>query len=218
MTLLELLQLMRKHLKLVIILPLVCGIAMAVVSFLFMPNTYTSSVSMYVLAKSTDTASLNNQDLTASQMITNDVTALVESDRVLNDTAKALWMDSLSGYSIDVTNTTNTRVITLSVTGEDAKGTAAVANKLVEVTSSVAQEVMDVKSVNAIDQAQTPTSPSGPNRMLYTAVAVLAGLFIAIFLVVLSDMLNTRARNAEDVEELLGLPVIGRIPAMKGGK
>lgn len=38
MTLLELLQLLRKHLRLVIVLPLVCALAMGVASFMFLPN------------------------------------------------------------------------------------------------------------------------------------------------------------------------------------
>ena len=52
MTLLELLSLLRRHLKFVILLPILCALAMAAYSFLLMPNTYTSSVSMYVLARS----------------------------------------------------------------------------------------------------------------------------------------------------------------------
>lgn len=55
MTLLELLQLLRKHLRLVIALPLVCALVMGVYSYLFMPNAYTASTSMYVLVKSDST-------------------------------------------------------------------------------------------------------------------------------------------------------------------
>ena len=77
---------------------------------------------------------------------------------------------------------------------------------------------MDVQSVNVIDQATAPTAPSGPNRLMYIAVALLAGLFVAIAIVVVSDMLNTKVRNADEIEDLLGLPVIGRMPALKGGK
>ena len=73
---------------------------------------------------------------------------------------------------------------------------------------------MDVQSINVIDQAEAPKDPSGPNRLLYTAVAFLAGLFAAVAIVVLSDMLNTRIRNQEELEELLGVPVIGRVPQM----
>ena len=44
MTLLELFQLLKKHLKLVITLPVVCAIAMGIVSFAAMDNTYTEHV------------------------------------------------------------------------------------------------------------------------------------------------------------------------------
>ena len=221
MTLLELLQLMRKHLKLVILLPIVCALAMGVYSYAFMANTYTASTSMYVLAKQTSTNSdnaVNYSNLNASQMLANDVSTLLKSDRIAADTVKNLHLDSLKGYSTKVTSETTSRVITLSVTGTDPDTSAAIANEMASNVSKVAQQVMDVQSVNVIDQAVSPSSPSGPNRSMYIAVALLAGLFVAIAIVVVSDMLNTKVRNADEVEELLGLPVIGRMPAVKGGK
>ena len=100
MTLLELLQLMRKHLKLVILLPIVCALAMGVYSYVFMANTYTASTSMYVLAKQSSSSSnndngVNYQSLNASQMLANDVSTLLKSDRVAADTADDLHMSSL---------------------------------------------------------------------------------------------------------------------------
>lgn len=50
------------------------------------------------------------------------------------------------------------------------------------------------------------------------AIGLLGGLFMAVAIVVVSDMLNTKVRDEEELEELLGLPVIGRIPAVKGGR
>ena len=49
MTLLELLDLMKKRIKLVIGLPIVCALLIGVYSFMFMPDTYTATTSMYVL-------------------------------------------------------------------------------------------------------------------------------------------------------------------------
>ena len=49
MTLLELLDLMKKRIKLVIGLPIVCALLISVYSFMFMPDTYTATTSMYVL-------------------------------------------------------------------------------------------------------------------------------------------------------------------------
>ncbi len=219
MTLLELFQLLKKHLKLVVVLPIACALIMGVGSVLFMKDTYTATTSMYILSK-TDGAdgSTSYSDLSASQMLSNDIATLLDSSSVKTGAAKELGLEDLDDYKISVTSETTTRVITLSVTGDDAEETAKVANAMAASVSTVAQNVDAAKSINVIDEAKTPESPSGPKRLLYVAVAFLAGLFAAVAIVVLVDMLDTRVRNAEDAEQLLGIPVVGRIPAMKGGK
>ena len=40
---------------------------------------------------------------------------------------------------------------------------------------------------------------------MYTAVALLAGLFVAIAIIVLQDMLDTTVKSGDDAEELLGI-------------
>lgn len=221
MTLLELLQLLRKHLKLVIALPIVCALATAMFAWVMLPNTYTASVSMYVLSSSSNTdgsSSIQYNDLSASQMLTNDVAELIQSERITNQAASDLHMDpqELASYDVEVTSSTTTRLITIEVTGDTPDSAAAIANGIANATNNVAQEIMAVEAVNVIDQALAPDSPSGPPRAMYTAVAFLAGLFIAVAVVVVMDMVNTRVRKPEDIEELLGVPVIGRIPTIKG--
>lgn len=219
MTLLELFQLLKKHLQLVITLPVVCAIAMGIVSFAVMDNTYTATTTMYVRANNTDdNGQMNYNDLSASQMLSNDIATLLDSDSVKSGAAKELGLTDLDDYKVSVSSETTTRVITLSVTGTDAKETAEIAKAMASSVSTVAQNVGAAQSINVIDEAKTPEAPSGPKRTLYIAVAFLAGIFIAVAYVVLADMLNTRIRGAEEAEELLGIPVVGRIPAMKGGK
>ncbi len=173
---------------------------------------------MYILAKTDDSGQMSYNDLSASQMLSNDIATLLDSDSVKSGAAKELGLTDLDDYKVSVSSETTTRVITLSVTGTDAKETAEVAKAIASSVSTVAQNVGAAQSINVIDEAKTPEAPSGPKRTLYIAVAFLAGIFIAVAYVVLADMLNTRIRGAEEAEELLGIPVVGRIPAMKGGK
>lgn len=216
MTLLELFKLLRKHLKLVIILPVVMAIATAGVSWGLMANQYASTVSVYVLSSSEQSNASQYNELTAGQLMANDVATLANSSIVLERTAQELGMKSLGGFEVSVDSATTTRVIEISVEGDNAEQCAQIANKLAEVLSSVAQSVMGVENVNVIDQAEVPQAPSGPPRAMYTAVAFLAGVFIAVAIVVIIDMVNTRVRTPEEAEELLGVPVIGRIPTIKG--
>lgn len=218
MTLLELFKLLRKHLALVVVLPVVLAIATAGFSWGLMQNQYTATVSVYVLTAKDDPNSNTTayNDLTASQLMANDIATLAKSETVQKRTAESLGMSSLDGYKISVEAGTTTRVISISVTAGKPDAAAIVANEIATVLSTVAQDVMGVESVNVVDAAQVPTSPSGPPRTMYTAVAFLAGIFLAVAIVVLLDMLNTRVRNPEEAEELLGVPVIGRIPTIKG--
>lgn len=218
MTLFELLALLRKRIKLVILLPVLAAIVVAIGSR-FLPNEYTTSTTMYVLShnEEAETTTVTQQDLSVGSMLTNDVSTILKSTRVQNDVAKELGLESLDGYQLTVTNTTGTRVITLSVTGYDPGMVAKVANALVADTSLVASQVMNIESVNVIDEAPVPLDPSGPRRKMYVAVGFMAGLFAAICIVVIMDMLDTRVRNGNDIEEIIGVPVIGHFPVVEKG-
>jgi capsular polysaccharide biosynthesis protein len=219
MTLLELFRLLKKHLQIVVLLPIACALVVGLYSVIFVRNQYTATSSMYVLAQN-DSSNSNSlySDLNASQMLTNDVAKLLKSDRIINQVGSEMGIEELKGYSVSVTSETTSRVITLSVTGPDPQTAADIVNKMIEDVSGVAQSVMNVESVNPVDMAQAPEKPSGPNRLLYTLVAFVAGLFAAIAIVVVSDMLNTKVRGSEDLEELVDVPIIGRIPNVQGGR
>ena len=220
MTLFELFALLRKRWKFIILLPLLAGIITAVGAH-FLPDEYTASTTMYVLPKNETedmaTSSVTQSDLNFASMLSNDVSTILKSSRVRKDVAEELGLGSLGGYSINVTAGTSSRVLTLTVTGHDPEMTARVANALVADTSEVAVEVMQIQAVNVIDPAEAPGGPSGPRRSRYVAVGIMAGLFAAICLVIIEDMLDTRVRSGEDVEEIVGVPVIGHFTQVERG-
>ena len=223
MTLLELLSLLRQRLVLVLVLPIVCALGTAAYCWTKMPNEYTAETSIYALTKSEskDTDGIETvtaTDLSASQMLANDFAELVKNEQLQENTAKALGLEDLNDYKISVVSSTTTRVLKVSVTGADPESVALVANKLASSIGKTAVRIMNVKAVNVISKAKTPTEPSGPRRVMYTAVAGMAGLFAAVAIVVFLDMLDTTIRNDEEATELLGAPVIGRFPLDKVGR
>ena len=222
MTLLELLQLCKRSWKLLVALPLVCVLAAAVYCWGIMPDQYTAETSIYALTTSDSaiqgTDTVTSSDMTASQQLANDFAELAANEQIQLAAAKNLGMETLDDFDIKVVSSTTNRVIKLDVTGQDPQACALIANALAKQIGETAVDVMGVEAVNVITEAQTPDEPSGPRRALYAAVALLAGLFVAVALIVLRDMLNTTIRSDEEINELLGLPVIGHIPTDKGGK
>lgn len=163
MTLLELFQLLKKHLKLVITLPVVCAIAMGIVSFVAMDNTYTATTSMYILAKTDDSGQMSYNDLSASQMLSNDIATLLDSDSVKSGAANELGLTDLDDYKVSVSSETTTRVITLSVTGTDAKETAKVAKAMASSVSTVAQNVGAARASTLSTRLRPPKPPAAPS-------------------------------------------------------
>lgn len=219
MTLLELLRLLRRRLALVIALPLACALAVGAYSSLAMPDTYTASSTMYVMAKAGASAdSVTSQELNASQLVANDVAKLLKSDRVVDEAGSKVGVAGLKGYKVEVAADTASRVLKLSVTGEDPKVAADAANAMVDIVSGVARDVMGIEAVNSVDPAVAPAQPSGPRRALMTAAGAAGGLFAAVAASVLLDVLDTKIRGQRDLEEAVPVPVIGRIPAAREGR
>jgi capsular exopolysaccharide synthesis family protein len=60
--------------------------------------------------------------------------------------------------------------------------------------------------------AELPTEPFKPNHVRDAAIAGLVGLIAGIGLVALAEQLDVRVHSVEDIAQITGLPVIGRLP------
>jgi len=83
--------------------------------------------------------------------------------------------------------------------------------KYEEVRISEAGKLGNVK---IIDQAQVPKEPVGPRRKLNILFGGMLGLALGIGLVLLMEYMDTSLKNIHDIEQFLGLPVLGLIPAI----
>jgi polysaccharide biosynthesis transport protein len=72
--------------------------------------------------------------------------------------------------------------------------------------------------LTVIDPATPSLDPASPRVLLNTIIAALVGLLIALGLAFLLDSLDDSIKSSDDVEAVAGLPTLGTIMRMKGGK
>ena len=106
----------------------------------------------------------------------------------------------------------------MNVEGKDQQKVAVVANALAQTLSECILEVTNTENISVIDPAVTPTEASGPSLMRNVLAAGLIGLVVLALFILILEMTNTRIRNADDVEKLLDLPVLGQIPREDNGE
>lgn len=200
---------------LILFMALLVG-TMALMSSIFLIKpTYTSSTRIYVLNKTQQTDNLTATDLQAGGLLVNDYKEIITSRDVMNDViAKnglAMTPDQLSG-KIAVTIPADTRVISISVTDKDPQQAADIANAVREVSSQKIKSVTKVEDVTALENAQVPNKPSSPNIKRNTMLGFLVGAFLSILFVITRELLDDRVKSAEDIEEVLGMTLLGIVP------
>lgn len=72
-------------------------------------------------------------------------------------------------------------------------------------------------NVSIIDRAEPPNRPSKPRLLLNIALAGLLGLGCGVVIALLLEALDETLEKPEDVEEKLGLPVLGVVPLLEKG-
>ena len=113
---------------------------------------------------------------------------------------------------IQVSIPNDTRIITISVNSKDPQDAQQLANSVREIAAEKIKVVTKVEDVTTIEEAKVPTSPSSPNIKRNVMLGALVGGFIAVAFVLLLEVLDDRVRRPEDVEEALGLVLIGVVP------
>lgn len=76
-------------------------------------------------------------------------------------------------------------------------------------------ESVDTDVVRLLDLATIPYIPVSPNRRRAAMLAAVLGLVLGIGAAVLLDRLDDSVRSPEEIQEQMGVPVLGLIPAIK---
>ena len=73
-----------------------------------------------------------------------------------------------------------------------------------------------VNNISVVDKAEVPFFPFKPNVMTNALLAAFVGLFGGIGLAFLFENLDDTIKQPDELEKLLGLPVLGIVPMVKG--
>ena len=212
----QLLKILWKRKFLIALVAIVTGVvAFAYSSFIVKPE-YTSTTRIYVVNRNQgDKPGLTNQDLQAGSYLVKDYREIILSQDVLEKVATDLKLDfSPKDFTkkVKVTVPVDTRIVSISVTDRTPEEASRIANSLREVAAQKIISVTRVSDVTTLEEARPATSPSSPNIRRNTMIGFLAGAVVMIVTVLLIELLDTRVKRPEDVEDVMQIALLGVVP------
>lgn len=211
---LELFHVLLDKIWVIILAGVVAALAVVAATILFITPQYQSTTKMYVLSKQ-DSNTLTSQDMQTSLSLTKDYAELIKSRTVTEGVITQLNLDMtheqlLSKMTVD--SATDTRILSISVRDADPYVACEIANAIRDVAANHIKNVMDIDAVNVVETANIPENKISPSIKKNGMVGGIAGVAIAIAIILITYLSNDTIKTQEDVERYLGLSTLGTIP------
>ncbi|MGE6345446.1 YveK family protein [Bacillus mycoides] len=216
----ELFHILKKRLAMILVIAFGAAIVSAVISFFFMTPIYQSSTQILVNQKKQEgTTMIQAGEIQTNIQLTNTYKVIIKSPVILDQVNEKLNLNmtaqALTG-KINVANEKDSQVISVTAEDKDPKVARDIANATADVFKGEVAKIMNVDNVTVLSKAEIAEnqSPIKPVPMLNVAIAFVVGLMAAVGLAFLLEYLDNTVKKEEDVESLLGLPVLGIVARM----
>ncbi|MGG7619572.1 YveK family protein [Bacillus coreaensis] len=216
----ELFQTLKKRMSLIVIITLLAVMASGIISFFFLTPIYQASTQILVNQTKDDQTYYNTNEVQTNLQLINTYNVILKSpavlEKVINDLNLDLSVSTLNS-KISVASENNSQVVNINVQDEDPQRAADIANSTVKMFQKEIKTIMNVDNVSILAKAEVGEnqSPIKPQPLLNVAVAMVVGLMLGVGVAFLLEYLDNTLKTEQDIEQTLGLPVLGAIPMIK---
>jgi len=219
--LIQLWEALKKRWAIVVAIPLIAALTSGIVSFFILDPIYQASTTLIVGKKALDEGSqqaaqlLDNNVLQANKQLALTYSEIAKSrtveEKVISELSLPITAEQLDS-KINVNSVKNTEILEIAVVDTSPVLAANIANMMAQKFSDSVVQIKKVDSVSIVDKAVAPTHPIKPKKSMNVLIAFMVGLMASVGLAFLLEYLDNTIKSTKDVEDILGLPVLGVIP------
>ena len=217
--LLELFMGLLAHWTLIAATAVVGAVLMALYTFFLVTPMYKATATIYVVSRNDSV--LNFSDLQVGSELTSDYIKVFEMWEVHEKVISNLDLDYTytdMASMLSVTNTSDTRMLDITVTNPDPEEAAAIANEYADVGAKYISEKMKTDEPTLMSSARVPENPFSPNKAKNILLGFVVGFVLASAVVVLRTMLDDTYKSADDIRKYAGMVVLASIPLADAGE
>lgn len=214
----EIYGILKNRIRLILAITIVFMIITALISYYLVTPTYQTSAQL-LISQQQNAAGLDTQSIETDLQLVNTYSEIIQSPVILEQVISQLGLEMSyeelqDKISIEIAE--SSQLLTIVVEDEDLAAAVEIANRTAEVFEVEIMELMNVDNVSILSPAvametQTPVSPNPPLNILLGAIV---GLGVGAATALILRYLDTTLRGEKDIQDVLGIPVLGAISPM----
>lgn len=217
----ELLEIIIKKWWIIVLLTLIGFGSAYIYTVKYITPIYEAKTVLYIGQESGGLGSIDVSlgQLNANSQLLVDYKQIASTRLVINEVIKNLGLNmSYDEFqsNILVESILDSRLFTVGFRNPDPQVAKLVSDELAKQLTVAVLQIVGVENIRILDQALVPQAPVSPNKFLNSIMGGLLGFFISLFIIVLLFLINDTIRSEDDIENLIGVSVLGDIPEFKG--
>lgn len=213
MDIMEILNIVRKRLNLILTITILSALISAVVSYFVIKPVYQAQVS--IIVGLTDTSKIDPSQTNLYQNILNTYVKIAKS-KVVAKNAEGLLNDGTTAgqlmASTQVTQDSGTQLLIMTSTSLKPAQAYKNLQAMSEAFITESARLFTSGKTQIMDKAEVPGSPIKPDKKKNIALAALVGLMVSVGIAFLMEYLDRTIKTEKDIENYINIPLIGVIP------
>lgn len=184
------------------------------VQFILTPMYHSSTTLILVSNNNQQNSAALQSEVNLNKNLVTTYSEIVKSRSVLSQVIDQLKLDDTVeelSKRITVSSVENTEIIKIQVSDKNNKEAKKIASTTSKVFMKEVQKIYNLTNVSTIDEASLEKAPYNVNLAKQLVIAAALGLVGSMGIVFLIFYFDTTIKSSKDVEEKLGLPVIGNV-------
>ncbi len=216
-SLVEILNVIKNNLILIIVMTLVFGLIAGGYAFGIAKPKYRSKAEV-LLQIENNGGNVNSEALLAAQRLLGTAPGFIKSDHVLQQVINNLGLtnmkpiDLAKHLSASTSNASSDFIIKISYVSENKTLAQSIAQEVLNVIKNN-EEVVSFKNAFFVLSPASDAVYDSPNKVLYILVGLVLGGVIGVVIAFGKLLFNTSYQTKEQLETGLGIQVIGVVPA-----
>ncbi|WP_143315056.1 Wzz/FepE/Etk N-terminal domain-containing protein [Clostridium sp. HBUAS56017] len=214
----ELLKILRGRVKFIAFITITVTLITAIACFYFIDPKYQASSKVFIGKEEGEKSeNYNYNDVELYQKLIKTYSDVIMTKDLVEDALKEKNIDENTDTilkHLSVTPKTDTQLIELKYIDKDKFKANDIVDSITNEFISFSKELIPNANVKIVQKVILPENPVSPNKPIYISLGFIIGALASILLSVLQEFMDNTFKDRKQVEEMLGLPVLGNVPCI----